>query len=306
MEDRVAPAAEAAPATERGLTGAGLAGLRRIIVGFDERPASRDALALGKALCEKAGAELIIASVRAYWPELIGPDDYARVVAEDEAWLSREATKVLGTQPFSTYVIAGGHETGGLKEIAATENADLIVLGSTHRGRLGRVLPGSVGERVLNNSPCAVAVAPLGLADTQLQFRKVAIAYDGSKEAGVALKLAIELAEWAGASLLILGAVQFNIDDTGLNPVNLDEIEVARMRRQLERARERVPSSVAVETRLLRGAPNHVIVEAAEGSDLLILGSRGHYGPARRLFLGSLATQVTRNAPCATLITPAA
>jgi nucleotide-binding universal stress UspA family protein len=283
-----------------------LAGLKRVLVGYDERPASHDALALGKALCERAGAELIVASVRAYWPELIGPGEYARVLAEDEAWLGRETTKVLGARPFSTHVIGGGHETAGLKGIAEAEDADLIVLGSTHRGRLGRVLPGSVGERVLNDSPCAVAIAPLGLADDGFQLREIAIAYDGSKEAGVALTLAVELAERAGASLLILGAVQLNIDDTGLSPVDLDEIEEARMRRQLERARERVPSSLAIETRLLRGAPSHVIAEAAEGSDLLILGSRGHYGPARRLLLGSLATQVTRNAPCATLITPAA
>jgi nucleotide-binding universal stress UspA family protein len=48
-----------------------------------------------------------------------------------------------------------------------------------------------------------------------------------------------------------------------------------------------------------------MISEAAEGCDLLVLGSRGHYSAARRLFLGGVATEVTRSAPCATLITPA-
>lgn len=283
----------------------GLAAIHRVLVGFDERPASRDALALGRALCERTGAALIIASVRPYWPELIGPAEYARAVAEDEAWLGREATKALGAQPFSTNVIAGGHETAGLKEIAAAKDADVIVVGSTHRGRLGRVMPGSVGERVLNNAPCAVAVAPLGLADEGLRLEKVAVAYDGSRQASVALGFAIELAERAGTSLLILGAVEFNVEVTGLGAQTLDDVEVARMQHHLERAHNRAPASVAVETRILRGPPNHVISEAAESVDLLVLGSRGHYGASRRLFLGSVATEVTRSAPCATLITPA-
>jgi nucleotide-binding universal stress UspA family protein len=303
MESQPAPICDADDMADR--SSPDLPGIGRVLVGFDERPASRDALALGRALCGGTGAELIVASVRPYWPELIGPDKYARAVAEDEAWLGREASKALGEQPFRTSVVAGGHETSGLKEIAASEGADVIVVGSTHRGRIGQVMPGSVGERVLNNAPCAVAVAPLRLADEGLRLEKVAVAYNGSREASVALDLALELAEPADAALLILGAVEFNVEVTGLGAQTLDDVEVARMQHHLERARDRVPASVEVETRILRGPPSHVISEAAQGCDLLVLGSRGHYGAARRLFLGSVATQVTRSAPCATLVTPA-
>ncbi len=277
---------------------------RAVVVGFNERPASRDALALAQAFCALTDAELIVASVRAYWPELLGHEGYERVVAEDEAWLRREAVKVVGDLPFSTRVLAGGHETGGLKEVAAAEDADLIVVGSTHRGRLGRVLPGSAGERVLNNAPCAVAVAPLGLADQGFEPRTIAVAYDGSRTAGVALRLGYELAERARASLLLLGAVDLDLDVTGLEPVSPEQLGEARMRRHLRQAELGAPRSVSVETRLLHGAPSHVLPEAARDADLLVLGSRGHYGPARRLFLGSVAAQVTRDAPCSTLITP--
>ena len=304
MDSQPAPPIDLASPKDKARSG--LVTMNRVLVGFDERPASRDALALGKALCERTGAELIVASVRPYWPELIGPAEYERAAAEDEAWLGREAKKLLGEQTFSTNVIAGGHETAGLKEFAAAEEADVIVVGSTHRGRLGRVMPGSVGERVLNNSPCAVAVAPLGLAEKGLRLERIAAAYDGSREASAALGFAIELARKTSASLLILGAVELNLEVTGLGAPTLDDVEVSRMQDHLERARERVPRSVAVETRILRGPPNHVIAEAAEGADLLVLGSRGHYGTARRLFLGSVATEVTRSAPCATLIPPAA
>jgi len=284
----------------------GLVAIKQVLVGFDERPASRDALALGKALCERTGAELIVASIRPYWPELIGPSDYERAIADDEAWLGREARKVLGEQPFTKTAIPGGNEICGLKEIAASEEADVIVIGSTHRGRMGRVMPGSVGERVLNNAPCAVAVAPLGLADQGLRLEKIAVAYDGSREASAALDFALDMAGRVSAKLLILGAVEFKVDATGLGAQSLDQLEVERMRQHLERARNRVPDELTVETRILRGSPNQVIAAAAEGCDLLALGSRGHYSAARRLFLGSVATAVTRSAPCATLITPAA
>ena len=282
---------------------------RRIVVGFNERPTSHDAVALAKALSEPTGTDLIVASVRAYWPGLLGPEDYEHAVAEDEAWLSREARKAVGSAPFSTRVVAGGQESGGLKEIAAAEGADLIVVGSTHRGRLGRVLPGSVGERVLDNAPCAVAVAPLGLAERGipgqgLELGTIAVAYDGSREAGVALRLGYRLAERTGATLLVLGAVDFDPDLTGLQPVPPELLDEARTRRHLERAKQDAPGTVSVSTRLLHGAPSRVLPGAAEEADLLILGSRGHYGPARRLCMGSVATQVTRHAPCATLITP--
>jgi nucleotide-binding universal stress UspA family protein len=279
--------------------------LKRVLVGFDERPASRDALTLAKVLCEHAGAELILASVRAYWSELIGPETYEQAVAEDEAWLAREGRKVLGSERFSTNVIAGGHETGGLKEIAAAEDADLLVIGSTHRGKLGRVLPGSVGERVLNNAPCAVAIAPRGLADSGFRLRQIAVGYDGSIQAHVALRLARALAEQSGAPLLVLGAVEIEPGAHDLVRGSVERIEDTRMLRALEKARSSLPDSIPVETRLLHGPPHQMLTEAAQGADLLVIGSRGRYGPMRRVFLGGVATRVARSAPCSTLITPA-
>lgn len=279
-------------------------GPRRIVVGFNERPASRDALALASALCPSDG-ELIVVSVRPYWPELLDPPTYERALARDSAWLRREAAKGAGSAPFSTRIVPGGHDASDLKALAGEVGADLIVVGSSHRGIVGRVAPGSVGERVLSNAPCAVAVAPLGLADRELALRTIAVAYDGSKQAGVALRLGYALAASLDASVQLLGAVDFNLDLTGWQHVTREQHDEERLSRQLERARLAAPPSVPVTTRILHGVPHRVLSEAAADADLLILGSRGHYGPARRLLLGSVATAVTREAPCPTLITPA-
>lgn len=280
----------------------------RLLVGYDGRPASRDALSFAKALGKANEVELTVASVRGYWPDLLG-ESYELVVKEDERWISRGATEVLGDTPFSVRVLAGGHETAGLRELAEAEESDMIVVGSTHRGRVGRVCPGSVGERVLSEAPCAVAVAPRGLADRgfhfgnrSLHFGKIAVGFDGSKQAEVALRTAIDLAERTGASLRILSVVDTDLvfGTEGLPGKD----EQARIERRLEHAVERARGSVVAEGQILYGMPSHAIPDAAEDADLLVIGSRGHYGVARRLLLGSVAARVMRTAPCPTLIAP--
>lgn len=273
----------------------------RLLVGYDGRPSSRDALSFAKALGEADHAELTIASVRGYWPELLG-ESYELVVKEDERWISRGATEVLGDTPFSVRVLAGGHETAGLKELAEAGESDMIVLGSTHRGRIGRVCPGSIGERVLSEAPCAVAVAPRGLADRGFHFGTIAVGYDGSRPAQVALRTAIDLARRTGASLRILAVVDTDfVFGTELDP---SRSQKERVERRLDHAVEHARNSVEAEGQMLYGVPSHAIPEAAEHVDLLILGSRGHYGAARRLLLGSVAARIVRTAPCPTLITP--
>ena len=69
------------------------------------------------------------------------------------------------------------------------------MVGSSHRGKLGRVLPGSVGESLLRGAPCAVAVAPRGYAGAEHPaIGLIGVAYDGSEEAKLALGEAERLA----------------------------------------------------------------------------------------------------------------
>lgn len=293
VAEPVAPKAAApSPAPSRSL---------RLLVGYDGRPASRDALSFAKALGATNEVELTVASVRGYWPDLLG-ESYELVVKEDERWISRGATEVLGDTPFSVRVLAGGHETAGLRELADAEESDMIVVGSTHRGRVGRVCPGSVGERVLSEAPCAVAVAPRGLADRSFSFGTIAVGFDGSKQAEAALRTAINLAERTGASLRILSVVDTDVVFGTETLPRKDE--QARIERRLEHAVERAQRSAKAEGQILFGMPSHAIPDAAEDADLLVIGSRGHYGVARRLLLGSVAARVMRTAPCPTLITP--
>jgi nucleotide-binding universal stress UspA family protein len=190
-----------------------------------------------------------------------------------------------------------------LKELAEAEEGDMIVLGSTHRGRIGRVCPGSVGERVLSEAPCAVAVAPRGLADRSFHFGSIAVGFDGSRPSQVALRTAIDLAKRTGASLRILAVVDTAfVFGTELGPPSKEERE--RVQRRLDHAVEHARRHIEAEGQMLYGVPSHAIPEAAKDADLVVIGSRGHSGVARRLLLGSVAARVMRMATCPTLVTP--
>lgn len=277
----------------------------RILVGFDGRPGSRDALALAAGLLDAGGGELTVVSVRPYRAEMLGAEPFGLAVAEDEQWVRRIASGVLGELPFAVRVLAGGHEAAALHELAGAEDADLIVLGSTHRGRPGRAFPGSGGEKVLDEAPCAVAVAPRGLADTGLALRQIAVGFDGSREAGTALAAAAALAERCDAALRVLAVVDPEIDVTGFRYESPEELEEARVRRQLERALASLPADLNAAGSVLHGAPATTLVDAAAEADLLMLGSRGHYSLGRRLLLGSVAARVVHGAPLPVLLTPA-
>ena len=97
----------------------------------------------------------------------------------------------------------------GLHDRAVAERADLIVVGSSHHGPVGRVLLGSVGERLLSGAPCAVAIAPRGhAARDSHEVRRVAVAFDGSREAQLALRTGHELARMTEAGLHVLMVIE--------------------------------------------------------------------------------------------------
>ncbi len=95
-----------------------------------------------------------------------------------------------------------------LHDLAEAEHAELIVVGSSHTGRLGRVAPGSTGERLLHGAPCAVAVVPHGYrtraerADPPDRRRLRRL-----RRGDAAVAAAVELSRALDAELEIIGVV---------------------------------------------------------------------------------------------------
>ena len=282
-----------------------------IVIGYDGSPQSHDAVALARLLRDPAhGAVTAVNAypVQATWFDAPGAGMYLDSLREQAEETLGEVRELLEGVPVRVRAVPDPSPARVLTAVAEDEDADLIVIGSTRHAPLGRILMGSTAPRVLHGAPCAVAVAPAGLAAEPRVPQRIAVAYDGSPEARAALDRAVALATELGASIELLGA-------SGPHPVvaagpglpafdpNLEEAIERGTRETLERAAAEVPSAIAVSTRLLVGSPVHVIAEAAADFGLLVTGSRS-YGPLRRVLLGSTTSGLMHECPVPLLVTP--
>jgi nucleotide-binding universal stress UspA family protein len=206
---------------------------------------------------------------------------------------------------------APGHSPAhGLHVLSEEIAADLVIVGSSNRGRDGRVHASSTGERLLNGSPCPVAVAPQGLAAEADTPRVIGVAYDGSEESQAALAEATALAIECDATLRLIMAVsplELGWSAAAFAGATGEEIRQQRhegFRLQLAEAAESLPAETRAATTLVAGRPSEVIADEAEkGVHVLFMGSRS-YGPIRRVMVGSTAIEIMRVAPCPVIVIP--
>jgi len=178
-----------------------------VVVGYEGRPQSRDALALARLLGSGWNA-----SVLALWvPETDEPYSSTeparrRVRINAGRELRASAAELLTGGPDWDFSIQPASAPArGLHDVAAALGASAIVVGSIHLGPLGRVLVGSTAARLLIEAPCPVAVAPRGWADASPpRPARVGVGLDGCADCEVALSEAQALAEGLGASLVTL------------------------------------------------------------------------------------------------------
>jgi nucleotide-binding universal stress UspA family protein len=280
----------------------------KIVVGINDRPEAEDAIALGRSLAEASGAKLILAAVFPYSPLPIGIEAYEEALDEDSSALFERAAARLSGLDVETRAVGGGSPAHGLNELAEAERPDAIVVGSTHRGALGRVFPGSVGERLLAGAPCPVAIAPHGYAGENDGLRVIAVGYDGRRESKLALGVARELASEHGAALRLLTVAEPPVMIRQYS--DLLRLTASEYRERLNQGLEELPPETDAEGKLIEGLgtelrladpADFLIAELERDVDLLVIGSRG-YGPVRRVLLGGVSAKVIRSAPCPVLV----
>jgi len=133
---------------------------------------------------------------------------------------------------------------------------------------------------------------------------------DGSEESKRALRWALAEARLRGARLRAVYAwtYPFTAGPGYMQPLDPDlqgslQKEAEHM---LDEALAEVGTEgVEVERAAVEGPPAAMLVEAAEGADLLVVGSRGR-GGFSGLLLGSVSQQCAHHAPCPVVIVPPA
>jgi len=278
-----------------------------IVVGYDGSEQARDALAFAVALALATGDRILLAG--AYGPEdTLRPEELDKRREQVREQLDRAADSVASDEVAIEYrAVTGNSDAAALQAVAEAEHPRALVLGSCHRGPVGRVLAGSVAERLLYGAPCPVVVAPRGLAaGGPPKLETVCVGFDGGSEAWTALQRAAQVASAAGARLRVAEVVPPvpPAPPMAVYPAEFEEERMEATRVDLERAVESVSAELHAEPQLLRGvAAERLAHEAAGGADLLVLGSRG-YGPLKRVLLGSVSTAVMRSASCPVMIVP--
>jgi nucleotide-binding universal stress UspA family protein len=270
-----------------------------VLVGVDGRKGGRDAMALARLLAEP-GSSVTLAHVYG------GPAAGMHVAALSDPFradasemLLADALKRAGRR-CETVSVHGSSVGRGLHLLGEERKTDLLVVGSCHRGMLGRAFLGDDTRRALNGAPCAVAIAPSGYSSLAPRLSRIGVGCDGSPESAQALHVARALAAGHNATVKALAVVSLEEIPYGEPipeqwPKIADEL-VAQELHGLE-------GLEGVEGDATYGNPGEELAAFGAGLDLLIVGSRS-YGPVGRLFNGSTSNYLERHARCPLLVLP--
>jgi nucleotide-binding universal stress UspA family protein len=280
---------------------------RPIIVGVEGSERSADGIALADLLAERLRAPLLLVHTHPYGPlsRTLDQPQYEQMVRSifDSTFFQVQA--LIGEdREREMRALAAESPAAGLQRIADREQAQLIVVGPSHRSGLGRVRPGSVGERLLSGAPVPVAIATRGFADQQTRFNHLAAGFDASPESKQALQWAANLAEASDGRLRMVSVhTPMAFGNVSAGGALAGESVNHALRRDLTQQHMDAIAAYGdrVDGTLRNGDAATVLVDASRDADLLVLGSRG-YGPVRAVLLGSVSQAVIRHATCPVVV----
>jgi nucleotide-binding universal stress UspA family protein len=280
---------------------------RKIVVGYRRGERGPDALALGRVL---AGS---------------GPVEEVLVVEVLPTHGSHQRDVLPGgvTDDWPPGVRVGARAEHGesaaqtLTAVAEREQADVVVLGSTHRHFPGRILGGTTAGSILPKTRCPVVVAPVDYAISPAPLDDIAVAFDGSDEARAALDWAAGVAAAASARLRLVGVVSppVPIDSWGANVPSeawssglsytqaVDVSDALRERMDHELADAAKSAGCATDVATIIGEPARELRDVAAEVDMLVVGAH-RQGPLSAALFGSVSHGLAHSCPAPLAIVP--
>lgn len=294
----------------------------KILLAVDAGESSAAAIEMVASRPWQAPTTVTIMTALEFHPELVAPegmpvysDSYetllARIRAEADDLVADTRARLAAAMPgveLETRVVAGPPAHAILTQ-SEELGASLIVLGSHGRGALGRLMLGSVSNKVALQARCAVEVVKARAEVAPAGF-KLLVPVDFSAPSEQALRRAMALPWPADTQVRLVCAIPplefLATSELGGHEVlfELEEAKAARRgaERQLGEQRAILAArfgDAQVTCAVVDGDPRDVIVDAARQwpATLILIGSHGRTG-LKHLLLGSVANAVLHAAPC--------
>jgi nucleotide-binding universal stress UspA family protein len=280
-----------------------------ILVGYDPRSADRAPVQFGIAAARFTGAPLFVgcafSDVRSVGSLGHVHEDLGEEHDAAERLLAEIAGEGVRVESLS---LRGSSAPQALHEAAEERDAGLLVVGSSHRGRAGRLRPGSTAERLMHGAPCPLAIVPSGWTPGG-GLHTLGVAYADTPEGRRALDSAVALARRSGAKLRVLTAVKPHevgkvagdgpaTESTGYDVTGTESRAADR---HILDAVGADGGGVDVETDISVQDPADFLIAASANVDLLVCGSRG-YGPRRAVLLGGVSRRVVAESACPVIV----
>jgi nucleotide-binding universal stress UspA family protein len=278
--------------------------LKNIIFATDFSPTATAALPFAAQIARTFGAKLFAVHAKT-------PENYALPTTEvwpaahaglDEIELKRNLSNYF-PKVNSEILIREGGVCNVIETLADEKKADLIVVGTSGRGGLGRFILGSSAEEILRRAQCPVLTvgphSPSKLS-REVKFKTIVHATNFGDGSASATAHAVALAEQFRAHLTLLHVIEHPKTGDLVRPYELEAFDIERLRDLVGDAKLWCEPKVIV----LHGSPAERILETAEkeSADLIVMGVRETKGFIRATHLpAAVLHQVVCHATCPVL-----
>ncbi len=140
----------------------------------------------------------------------------------------------------------------------------------------------------------------------------IIVGVEGSGGAKEALRWAIKEARIRGSKIKVITAYAKTFVETS-SELSYAPMETLDLKEQIEVMQKEVVDSVVssipadevpeIKCELLKGRAADTLIQAAEGADMLVVGTRGR-GGFKGLLLGSVSNQIVQHCKCPVVVVP--
>ena len=286
-----------------------------ILAGFSASSHGYAPLHLAAQIARCTGGKLVAAAlVERPWPPKDDPTE-REYLSHLTGQVKRKLDAAVATLPadVDTWTLASESDSvpTGLANLAIEVGAEVVVVGSSSTGLLGRVGLGSVTDSLVHHAQLPVAIAPRGYPADAGPIRRLSVAYGGHADAVGLLASSAELAKRWSAQLRIVsftvrpiwGAIDSSADDLVVKQWSRRTVDEISKQLNDIRARVALPD---VDVLIGQGHDWPAAVEDVTwtAGDMLLLGS-GAAGAKAQVCLGSAASKILRHSPVPVMILPA-